>query len=799
MHRPVLRGAFGGDGKELWHALAAATPLPKLLPAPEQGLFMRLRRGLRRAALFLVALLPGCAALDPKPVGVAQRLAALPTDAPVRRPVTIRWNAHMIPWIEAESDRDLAVALGVVHAHLRGAQIALMRLIARGRLSEAAGPFATEVDHALRILDFGRAAPEVERNWPPETREFVEGFVAGLNHAVMHAHRPPPEFALLGLKPEPYTTQDVLAMGRLAGTDITWLAYFSLLAQRGTPGFARLWQRTLEAGGSAPDAALRAGAEGAVLTEILRGTNRAGSNSVAVAARRSASGGALIGNDPHLGLNLPNLWLVAGMRSPSYHAVGLMVPGLPILGVGRNPDVGWGGTNMRAAASDLFDVSRLPEGEIRRGEVTIRRRLWPDTRRTVRVTPFGPIVTDASLVPARPGEAIALRWVGHEPTDEITALLRAARARNGEEFRAAFAGFGVSPQNMIWAGRDGRIGQFYATTLPSRRAVPVTDPVLDPGDPEATTPWTRLMDVRDLPFVVDPREGVLASANNPPEPLGGRAPPVLGWFFSDADRVTRLRELLNAKPRLSTADIAAIQTDTRSPRAAVLAAALLERVEGMAEAAPLAAALRGWDGDYRADSRAPVAFELLLRHIVPALLPEERRAEGGNPRGPETQWNFITAFLLRDLDALGPDRRAAALRAAASAASGEFAMAGTWGEWHRLRAAHWLVNLPVIGGLFVYGDYPAGGSRETPMKTSHGLIAGRHWATFGSMARHVSDMSDPDANWFVLWGGQDGWLGSAAFADQVALWRERRAIRVPLQAATVAAEFPMVTVLRAGR
>jgi penicillin amidase len=61
------------------------------------------------------------------------------------------------------------------------------------------------------------------------------------------------------------------------------------------------------------------------------------------------------------------------------------------------------------------------------------------------------------------------------------------------------------------------------------------------------------------------------------------------------------------------------------------------------------------------------------------------------------------------------------------------------------------------------------------------------------MARHVSDMADPDANWFTLWGGQDGWLGSAAFMDQVPLWREGRSIRVPLRAGTVMAEFPRVT------
>ncbi len=753
---------------------------------------------LARCAMLLAALfLPGCAALSPRAVGTDARIAALPVaGAAVERPVTIRWNDHMVPWVEAESDRDLFFALGLVHGHLRGAQIALLRLAARGRLSEAAGPFATDIDHALRILDFGRAAPAIRAAWPQETRALMASFTAGLNHAVMNG-RAPPEFGLLGLSREAFTEDDLLAIGRLAGTDVNWLGYLAVLPARGSPGFARLWERTVAAGSSAPEAALPPDRRLAVIRDILAGSGRAGSNTVAVAARRSATGGALIGSDPHLGLMQPNVWLAAGMRSPSFHAVGLMVPGLPFLAIGRNADIAWGGTNMRAASSDLFDVSALPAEDFRTHTVRIRQRLWFSAQREVRITPHGPVVTDATVLPRRPGDVIALRWIGHEPTDEITALLGAARARSGEQFRAAFATFGVSAQNMIWAGRDGRIGQFYATTIPDRRAVPA-DPVLDARDPAATAPWQRLLRTPDLPFVVNPREGVLASANNRPEPLGGRAPPVLGFFFSDSDRVERLRELLASRRRHTPQDIMAIQADTRSPRAGRLAAALSARLAGIAEAAPLVEALRGWDGDYRADARAPVAFEVLLARLVPLLAAAERQDSAGTRRAPESQWNFITAFLLRDLDALDAARREAVLREAATAADADFARLPTWGEMHRLPHAHTLVNLPVLGeAFFRYGDYPVGGSRETPMKTSHGLVTDRHNATFGSMARHVSDMADPDANWFTLWGGQDGWLGSAAFADQVPLWLDRRSIRIPLRPETVAAEFPRVTRLGA--
>ncbi len=177
-------------------------------------------------------------------------------------------------------------------------------------------------------------------------------------------------------------------------------------------------------------------------------------------------------------------------------------------------------------------------------------------------------------------------------------------------------------------------------------------------------------------------------------------------------------------------------------------------------------------------------------------IPVQAVAKGIDSTRPriESGWGYITTFLLRDLDSL-PEREAI-LRAAAAEAAPLAAKYRNWGEVHRLRAAHWLVNLPLLGRRFVLETFPVGGSRETAMKSGHGFVSGPHEVSFGSMARHVSDMADPDANWFTLFGGQDGWLGSAAFADQVPLWRERRSIRVPLRPETVAAEFQAVTVLR---
>jgi penicillin amidase len=67
------------------------------------------------------------------------------------------------------------------------------------------------------------------------------------------------------------------------------------------------------------------------------------------------------------------------------------------------------------------------------------------------------------------------------------------------------------------------------------------------------------------------------------------------------------------------------------------------------------------------------------------------------------------------------------------------------------------------------------------MKTAHGPVRGRHNTLFGSDARYVFDLSDPDENHFVLLGGQDGWIGSTTFLDQLPLWQSGGYIQVPLR------------------
>lgn len=737
-------------------------------------LLPRLPKGLLRRLL----------GLPRRPPSRAERLAVFPRgDLPLERPAVIRWNEHLVPFIEAESERDLAFCLGMVHAHLREAQMEFLKMLAHGRLAEFLGPLAVEVDRALRIVDFGRTADEVERRMPEETRVWVQAYVDGLNHYWSRVPRRSPEFKLLARGHEPWTVKDVLTVGRVIGADFYWLTYFALLKERGKARFAELWRRVREAGEAAGDP-FGPGAGPAAISSIFSASNRAGSNSIAVAPHRSAGGGAMIASDPHLGMSLPNLWLLAGLRAPGLEVVGMTLPGVPIMALGRNPDLAWGGTNLRAASTDLFEVSHLPPEAFETETVTIKARFWRAQTRTVRRCPFGPIISDTRLFPGRPGETIAFRWAGHEPTDEITAFLRAAKARNPEELRRAFVGYGLTPMNVVFADRAGNIGHFLAVNQPVRSRFFEEDLVLDAADPE--THWQGFVGVMELPFILNPPEGVIASANNRPQ--GTNIP--IGFLFGVESRLRRILELLNRNEQLTLDDLCALQVDVGAPDAARLAASLADHLDaaGIEDAGgEILHQLRAWDGEYGVESQGAAAFELLLYHLVPAVTDQDHHAGLHDQVG---QWSQIWSFLLRDLEALPLERRRGILRAAATKAAADFARFPRWGDMHRLKIAHFLAQVPVIGDAFVLDDVPVGGSRSTPMKTAHGLVNDRHHSSLGSMARHVSDLSDPDANWFVLLGGQDGWFGAENFADQVRLWRGHRYIQIPLTRAAVERAFP---------
>ena len=710
------------------------------------------------------------------PPSVAQRVATLPqTGLPLQRPVSIRWNLHQIPFIEADTDTDLATAFGLVHVHLRWTQMELMRRIAQGRVSEMIGPLGLPLDRALRTLDFTRAVPAMAAALPEETRIWLDAYLAGVNHAI--AHNPlPPDFRTLGLERDPWTLNELLALGRLASADATWMVWFALLPHHTDPVLRGLWGR-LRGTPIPPGSTLDVTPTERVGTILSHVTRRA-SNALAVMPSRSRTGAAWLAGDTHLPALLPNLWLLAGCRAPSLHAAGLMVPGVAAILIGRTPYIAWGGTNLHAASSDLFDVSDLPPEAITTRRETVRIRGWRPRCIAIRETEYGPIISDLRRF-RRLRRTIALRWMGHQPSDEISALLAVGRARTFQQFRNALNLFAVPGQNFLYADGDGHIGKTMAVHLPARRNPP--DSLLLPRC--AAEAWHDTITCTDLPAQLDPPEGFLASANDPP----GATKVPIGWFFSSRRRIERLTELLRQAPAIGFSELAAIQRDTMLPFAGA-ARDRVVRLLGSHAPEELRQALTGWDLHYEPNSKGALAFELILYYLGVALHGRHRL------RVYSATWD-ARGLLFADLAERSDHIIAAALRKAVPRAARALRQFGSWGRMHRLDLAHFLASVPVLGRRYRFAKAPAPGGSDTLLKSGNPLTDRPHRSHLVSTARHISDLSDPDANWFVLLGGQDGWLGSTTLLDQTELFRTGAYIRMPLRPETVRSEFPILTAL----
>lgn len=715
-----------------------------------------------------LALRLGCAGLRHRPGrhSVAERVAALPTRGlPVASPVEIRWNHHLVPFIAAASDRDLAVALGLVHAYLRLAQLELFRRLARGRLAEMLGPSAVPIDHTLRLLDPARAVPAILDALPADNREWLDGFVAGLNHHILSSPSPF-ELRLFGADPELWTAADVLAIARLAAADVNWLLWMRLVGLPQGPDWPDFWARMLAEGAPEPDAG-----EPEVFADIVRGTGKAGSNVFAVSGRLSRTGAPFLAGDPHLPQSLPSVWLAAAYRSPSYNVAGLMIPGIPVMAIGRNRSLAWGGSNLFAASSELFDVSDLPATAITERRVDIPVRWSRPQEIVLRETEYGPVISDAPMFAAS-RRRLALRWIGHRPSDELSALLAINRARDWREFRRALAGLAVPGQTLVGAETAGTIGRVAAAHLPRRPAEPPADFV---SQLSAAAAWNDIATGDELPAETDPPRGFVVSANDPP--TASDVP--IGWMFGAFDRAERLAALLQDKAPLGFDEIGEILGDVASPPMLPLRDRLLTAMPD----GDIKAVLAGWDGTYTVDSPGALAFELVLTAVAERLLSPRRRALYG------AAWRSRD-LLAQDIAATAPERLREVVAAALQAVAPVFADLRDWRGAHRLRLSHPLGRVPVIGRRYRFTDLGWPGSRETVMKASHGPVTGRHAVSYGSNARYVFDLSDPNNNHLVILGGQDGALGSDAFLDQLDLFRRGDFMRLPLDAEVAAAEFP---------
>ncbi len=527
-----------------------------------------------------------------------------------RAPAEVLTDDNGWPHVFATSLHDAAFAQGYAAARERMPQLELFRRTANGELAEAFGFLADdflESDILMRTLGLRRVAARMWEQTPPgRSRELLEGYAAGVNLWLSERH-PVPRGAelLLGPGTRPWKPEDSLAVLRLMELYLSFnadaeLERTRLLEKVGPEVFAELMRFAPPS-----SAATTPGFYAAKLKKLLPSRLAVGTNAWAVSGAHSASGHALLANDPHLPLSSPSMLmgvhLVVTEGPDALDVTGTAFPGVPGVVFGHNAHVAWGICN---AMFDQMDVYQEPDPvafETRVERIATGLGNWRDVE--VREVPLhGPML---------PGTSLSVRWVALEPTHEVDGLLALLYTRDVGEARAAVKPIEAPGMAFVFADSHGDIAFQMVGRVPIRPRGTNPSMVL-PGDGSAE--WLGDVPVEQLPHAGT--QPFIAAANNDPAGLSADgdpfdAPVYLGYDWSEGFRAERITQRLAALDgRATREDMEAIQADT-----------VMLVAKRFAPWFP--SSLRGWDFDARADAVEPTMFHAWLVRLEDAAIGDE--------------------------------------------------------------------------------------------------------------------------------------------------------------------------------
>ena len=587
------------------------------------------------------------------------------TIAGLTEPATIRVDRWGIPHIRADNLTDLFFAQGFNAARDRLWQLDLWRKRGLGLLAADFGPGYLEQDRAARLsLYRGEMAAEWAC-YSPDAQAICEAFVRGINAYIdLTAREParlPLEFTDMGTRPAKWQAEEVVrirshALMRNAISEVTRAnviaaagAEADLLRQNLYPpktvtvpegldlasipmAVAERFKLALVPVGF-PPARLAATIEEAEawrrvtpLGEVVREVNGQGSNNWVIAGSKTETGRPILANDPHRAHALPSLRYIVHLTCPEFDGIGAGEPVLPGIMAGHNGTIGFGLTLFFGPdEEDVYvyethpddpDQYRYRDGwermRIVQERVTVRGA--PDQVLRLKFTRHGPVIHEEPVQ----HRAYAVRSVWFEPgAAAYFVSISAMRRKNHADFAADMQRWAVPAVNQVYADTAGNIGWIVAGYSPIRSNWDGLLPV--PGD--GRYEWQGFYRAGDLPHVLNPEQGFIATANEQNVPPDWSLPVSrIGHEWIEPSRARRIAEAFAQTPVHSVATSCALQTDILSIPARRLSALLAGlAAEDPATAAALAL-LRGWGGELAAGSAAAALSEVWWsKHLRPGV------------------------------------------------------------------------------------------------------------------------------------------------------------------------------------
>ncbi len=529
--------------------------------------------------------------------GSLPQLSGEVSSASLHAPVTIQRDALGVVSIKGANRQDVSYALGFVHAQERFFAMDLMRRSAAGELSELVGAAALPIDKQHRAFRMRARAQQVLAALPPEQRADLTAYSAGANAGLAALHSRPWEYWLLGSIPRVWSEDDsILVLDTMAfdlndTTNSHELAYakmkaalpasvYRLLRSAGGPLDAPLLGPPMPSPDIPPASDIDLSKLDPKLLKLsaapIEPPEIIGSNSFAVGGALTASHAAMVANDMHLGLRVPNIWFRARLQYPSTRRagepidlIGVTLPGLPTLVAGSNRHVAWAFTNSYGDWLDWVRINIDPANKtqyrdsnglqpLQQSTEIIKVHNAADEKLEVRETRWGPILAEDV-----DGTPLALAWTVQQPGGVNLELLHLDVAESVDEAIDTANHAGIPVQNFVVGDAAGNIGWTLAGRIPRR--IGSYDPTLPADWSQPGTGWDGWLEPNEYPRLPNPASSRLWTANARTLDFESTDYAHVGDGGYDLGaRAGQIRNDLRAKTSFVPADFLAIQLDDRA-------------------------------------------------------------------------------------------------------------------------------------------------------------------------------------------------------------------------------------------
>ena len=705
-----------------------------------------------------------------------------------------------VPHIYASNEHDLYFMTGYITAQERLWQMDMVRHATQGRLSELFKRDMFETDYFLRALGMPKKSQMVLEREDPAILATLQAYTDGVNSWIEECgNKLPPEFRILGYKPEPWTMIDITNIIGFIGWDLAssnlsneinnykltrklgpekaseLIADWNMVDEVVFPDFRlddKLLDQATDAIGSMEE------------LEKLGIVTLSGSNNWAVSGSRSETGKPILSNDMHLGFNVPGFWMQIHQVIPGkLNVTGVLFPGEPFIIAGHNDRIAWGMTNLSVDDIDLFveTVDSTGNNYLYNGEWLPFRteehmlKMGPDSSQTriIKYTHHGPVISGMQGID---DAVLTMCWTGYDYSDEIKAVYNLNRASGWDEFRTALSQFRSISQNFAYADVDGNIGLNTGGGIPVRKGTGLLPRKGDTDEFE----WKGYVPFELLPSSFNPENGFVSSANQ--RTVDESYPFFISGEFSMPYRIMRIREMAAGKQILGIEDFKRMITDNHSAYAALLTPVIISNVSATGaddkKLSTVIEELKGWNYDMSASLVAPTLFEFVRIELARHIMLDELDELYGSTLGRQHD------FYIYSMVSSGPDEWidntdtpeketmetiiAKSIRAAwdtLAARYGEYGDNWQWGKIHTFTLEHPMGGVKILNRLLGLNSktYGVDGSYHTVEPYAYRDNFRVH---HGASERHIFNTADWDKSLTVIPTGTSGIPGSPFYLSQ---------------------------------